>query len=182
MKDVYSYSPISNNKYSVSNESDASTLNNFIKQSNRKKTVAVQGLGFVGTVMSVVIANSDDDLYNVIGVDTNREDSFWKIGDINNGIVPVISSDPLVEKFYQESLKRKNFIATHDVDAFLHADVIIVDINLDVKKSKTEDYNIKSFDVPMQGFSNAMQSISKKCKKDVLQGLHCVYKVHKIAQ
>ncbi len=163
-----SFSPISNHSYTINTNSDESVINDFLDKSSREKTVAVQGLGFVGTVMSLVVANSDDDEYNVIGVDTNKENSYWKIADINNGIVPLSSSDPKVQEYFDETQKRKNFLATHDTDAFSHADVIIIDINLDVKKEKTSDNNLKSYDVPMEGFKSAIRSIAEKCKEDVL--------------
>ena len=39
-----------------------------------------------------MVANSDDDLYAVIGVDRGDEDSYWKIGDISNGFNCIIRS------------------------------------------------------------------------------------------
>lgn len=163
-----SYSPISNKHYVINTDNDDLFIKNFLKESQRKKTVVIQGLGFVGTVMSLVVANSDDDLYNVIGVDTNSENSYWKIADINNGIVPVNSSDPLVQDYFIETKRRKNFIATHDVNAYSHADIIIIDINLDVKKKQNEHKDLESFDVPLKSFKKAIEAISLSCKHDVL--------------
>ena len=162
-----SISPISGIKYEIPTEKDKK-IKSFIEQNACKKVVAVQGLGFVGTVMSLVVANNDNNQYCVIGVDQPSESSYWKIGDINNCQVPVVSSDPLVADYFNESIKRSNFYATHDHNAYSYADVIIVDINLDVTKVKDIDNNIKSYDVPMDSFKNAMRYIGKVCKPDAL--------------
>ena len=50
---------------------------------NEKKVVVVQGLGFVGSVMSLVVANAFNLDYAVIGVDLPNENSYWKICSIN---------------------------------------------------------------------------------------------------
>ena len=51
--------------------------------------VAVQGLGFVGAVMSLVIAESDND-YEVYGIDLpSKQDIIEKL---NRGIFPITSS------------------------------------------------------------------------------------------
>ena len=50
--------------------------------------VVVQGLGFVGAVMSLVCANALREEYAVIGVDLATEDSYWKIKSINDGVSP----------------------------------------------------------------------------------------------
>ena len=42
-------------------------IDNFLKLNKNKKIIVVQGLGFVGAVMSLVCANSESD-YAVIGV------------------------------------------------------------------------------------------------------------------
>ncbi len=48
-------------------------LNDFIKSAQKKEIIAVQGLGFVGSVMSMVCANSFHNKYAVIGVDAPTE-------------------------------------------------------------------------------------------------------------
>ena len=154
--------------YVLPSSDDKDGLHNFIGMNSKKQVVAIQGLGFVGTVMSLVVANSDNGAYAVVGVDKATEDSYWKIAEINAGICPIISSDPLVSEFFEEAQRRRNFYATHDCMAFSYADVIIVDINLDVSKVKDESGNIESYDVPLLGFEKAIESIGQACKEDVL--------------
>ncbi len=53
--------------------------------------VVVQGLGFVGAVMSLVVSNSSKKSYAVIGVD--RKENSETINNINKCIFPINSSD-----------------------------------------------------------------------------------------
>jgi len=71
-----------------------------------KKTVVVQGLGFVGAVMSLVCANAITEEYVVIGVDLSDEANKKKIDSINNGIFPIEASDPKIKEFYDNAFKR----------------------------------------------------------------------------
>lgn len=167
MEKNQSTSPITGNSYLIPNTDDENNISTFSNK-NDKQIVAVQGLGFVGTVMSLVVANSNDDYYSVIGVDQANQDSYWKIAEINNGICPLVSSDPLVEEYFENCKEKQNFYATYDTKSFHYADVIIVDINLDVTKIRDEEGNIKSYDVPLEGFKKAIESIGRVCKEDVL--------------
>ena len=114
--------------------SDKNKIDQFILNNYNKKVVVVQGLGFVGAVMSLVCANSLTEDYAVIGVDLPNEESIKKINKINSGIFPLESSDPKIDEFFQKSIIKQNFLATYDEYAYSKANVIIVDINLDVKK------------------------------------------------
>ena len=136
------------------------------KNNNNKDVVVVQGLGFVGAVMSIVVSNSSKKDYAVIGVD--RKESIEIIDNINNGVFPIKSSDPKIEEYYQNSIKKGNFLATYDASAYSYASVIIVDINLDVQKNSDSNGNLNSYDVDLNPFKNAIRTIGKNCKEDVL--------------
>ena len=136
------------------------------KNNNNKDVVVVQGLGFVGAVMSLVVSNSSKKDYTVIGVD--RKESIEIIDNINNGTFPVKSSDPKIEEYYQKSIKKGNFLATYDNSAYSYASVIIVDINLDVQKNSDSKGNLNSFNVDLNPFKNAIRTIGQNCKEDVL--------------
>ena len=89
-----SINPLNGKTYSIPDViDDTVSINEFIANNN-KPVIAVQGLGFVGAVMSLVCANAIDGDYAVIGVDLPRKDTFWKIKSINEGLFPVIASDP----------------------------------------------------------------------------------------
>ena len=168
MTNTISTSTLTGEKFLVPSGSDYAAITHFLERNKDRKIVAVQGLGFVGTAMSLVVANSDLDEYAVIGVDRPTSASYWKIAEINKGICPIVSSDKLVSKFFESAKTKGNFIATHDANAFKYADVIIIDINLDVVKDKDDVGDIASYDVPLAGFKNAMTSIGSVCREDVL--------------
>ena len=141
-------------------------IKEFLNKNINKDVVVVQGLGFVGAVMSLVVSNSSKKDYAVIGVD--RKESIEIIDNINNGIFPIKSSDPKIEEYYQKSIKKGNFLATYDSSAYSYASVIIVDINLDVQKKSDSKGNLNSFNVDLNPFKNAIRTIGKNCKEDVL--------------
>ncbi|MDB2416008.1 nucleotide sugar dehydrogenase [Pseudomonadales bacterium] len=168
MVQLKSTSLVTGSAYIIPGGSDEHGLSEFVQSNQGRQIVAVQGLGFVGTVMSLVVGNSDNGEYAVVGVDRATEDSYWKIAEINAGICPVVSSDPLVLQFFENAKQKRNIYATHDSIAFSYADVIVVDINLDVVKIKNDLGNIESYDVPLAGFKKAIESIGQVCKEDVL--------------
>jgi UDP-N-acetyl-D-glucosamine dehydrogenase len=129
------------------------------------QTVIVQGLGFVGAVMSLVLANSSKK-YQVIGVDLPSNQDV--IDNLNSGIFPIESSDPKVDEYFKNAILKGNFRATSDISAYKDADVVVVDINLDVQKG-VEDKNLgNDYSVNLEGFKKAMYTIAENCKDDVL--------------
>ncbi len=156
-----------NKKHKIyQNNNDKSNIGLFLNSNPNKDVVVVQGLGFVGAVMSLVVSNSSKKDYAVIGVD--RKESIEIIDNINNGIFPIKSSDPKIEEYYQNSIKKGNFLATYDASAYSYASVIIVDINLDVQKNSDSNGNLNSYDVDLNPFKNAIRTIGQNCKEDVL--------------
>jgi len=147
---------------------DSFKIKEFIQRNSGKKVVAVQGLGFVGAVMSLVCANALTEEYAVIGVDLANKNTFWKIKSINDGLFPLVADDPKIAEFFDNAKEKGNFLATYDPVAYRYADVIIVDINLDVQKESCEKGGLKDFDVNLNGFKAAIQSIGRHCRDDVL--------------
>jgi hypothetical protein len=60
--------------------------------------------------MSLVVANNDGADYAVIGVDQKTKNSYWKIAEINQGILPINSSDPLVGEYFENTKKKCKFL------------------------------------------------------------------------
>ena len=147
---------------------DAARIQHFLLQNKGKKVVVVQGLGFVGAVMSLVCANAISEEYAVIGVDLANENTYWKIKSINDGFFPLIADDPKIALFFDNAKEKGNFLATYDPMAYKYADVVIVDINLDVQKNSSDDGVLKDFDVNLNGFKAAIKSIGSNCREDVL--------------
>ncbi|MDC3267179.1 nucleotide sugar dehydrogenase [Gammaproteobacteria bacterium] len=147
---------------------DVISIENFLLRNEGKKVVVVQGLGFVGAVMSLICANAISEEYAVIGVDLASESTYWKIKSINDGLFPLIADDPKIAKLFNNAREKGNLLATYDPVAFKYADVIIVDINLDVQKQSSKESILKNFDVNLDGFKSAIKSIGSNCRDDVL--------------
>lgn len=162
----YSISPLNNQKYSFQDEND-NDLDIFLQLNKNKQIVVVQGLGFVGSVMSLVCSDSEAN-YAVIGLDLASEESYWKVGMFKEGKLPIESSDPKVSELFEKSKQNNSFFATTDKKALSHADYVIVDINLDLTKEKNKDEEIVGFEVPIEGFKSAINDIGSLCKEEVL--------------
>ncbi len=164
-----SKNPITLETYNIpSNLDDSRNIQAFISRNKGKKIIVVQGLGFVGAVMSLVCANALTEEYAVIGVDLANESTYWKIRSINDGVFPLIADDPKITQFFDNTKEKGNFFATYDSAAYKFADVIIVDINLDVQKESNEAGGLKDFDVNLNGFKFAIKSIGSNCRDNIL--------------
>ena len=166
---VKSINQITQQEYVIPADTDDSeAIKRFLATHVGKKVVVVQGLGFVGAVMSLVCANALTEEYAVIGVDLANEKTFWKIKSINDGVFPLIADDPKIAEFFDNAKAKGNLLATYDPLAYKYADVVIVDINLDVEKQADQEGGLHGFDVNLNGFKAAIQSIGRNCRDDVL--------------
>jgi UDP-N-acetyl-D-glucosamine dehydrogenase len=164
-----STSPLTNKAYHIpANPTDREGIDQFLAENKGKKVVVVQGLGFVGAVMSLVVANALYEEYAVIGIDLPSPNAFWKIQSINEGLFPVVADDPKLLQYFQTARAKGNLHATFDPYAYTKADVIIVDINLDVQKQTAYNRDLEGFGVDLTPFKKAIESIGKNCKPDAL--------------
>ena len=143
-------------------------LRDFLHRNKGRKIIVVQGLGFVGSVMSLVCANPLFGEHCVIGVDLPTTNGLKIIKSLNSGVFPLNTNDPDVYDLYQKTRINKNFLATCDKSAYEYADIIIVDINLDVEKFNSINGNLNNYDVSMSNFKNAINDIASRCKKNIL--------------
>ncbi len=121
------------------------------KRKEGKEIVVVIGLGFVGTVMAAVIADSTDKNGKsqkfVIGKQRPSARSYWKIPYLNRGISPIKAEDPEVEPMIKRCvIEKKTFIATFTDDALNLADIVVVDVQCDFKKESLGDVSTGSAD------------------------------------
>jgi len=134
---------------------------------SKRKVVCVQGLGFVGSAMSVAIASARDGknnpIYNVIGIDVPGEAGLKKISSINEGVFPFETSDKNLEMKLKEASEICNLKATTDSENFKYADIVVVDINLDVKY-----YNDGSPYLDLDLFKDAIRTIGSLIKEKTL--------------
>lgn len=101
-----------------------------------REVVAVQGLGFVGIAVaaSISAARLDDGRprYLVIGVDLPSPGSWWKVAKLANGESPVASPDPALAELVRTGVDQGNLHAAAADEVYALADVIVVDVQLDV--------------------------------------------------
>ncbi|MDA1060743.1 MAG: nucleotide sugar dehydrogenase, partial [bacterium] len=136
-----------------------------------QEIVVVQGLGFVGTALASVVANCTNDdgkqSYFVIGVDLNTENSYWKIGKILEGKSPIGSPDPQINSAIHNAVYvNKNLTATASLSAYEIADVIVVDIPLDVKN--IDNFKKEDIQINIDSFSDSIRTIGKRMMPDAL--------------
>lgn len=135
------------------------------------KVVAVQGLGFVGSAVAAVIAsarNADgESAYFVLGTDLATPQSYWKVARINAGEVPIPSPDEELTALIADGVKTaNNLAATTSEEAYALADVIVVDLPLDVEDRFTE--TLQEIDVRLRPFESALTSIARQMRPDAL--------------
>lgn len=134
------------------------------KFSADRQTVCVQGLGFVGAAMSLAVADAKDchgvPLYNVIGIDIPNEAGHRKSLSINEGKFPFENNDPRLDTVQKEAYENGNLWATTDPEYFSCADIIVVDINLDVKYTEADEpvLDLKLFEEAMHTLGQHMKA------------------------
>lgn len=110
-----------------------------------RPVVCVQGLGFVGSAMAIAIANAnakgderEDDrgqgppLYSVIGVDLPTDAGRHRVECIRRGQMPFPGGDLKMDAALARAHAAGNLTATSDPEVFRLADIVLVDINLDI--------------------------------------------------
>jgi len=132
-----------------------------------RKKVCIQGLGFVGFAMGVAVANAKDKfsslpLYDVVGVDLPNKAGLKKINDINSGKFPISCNDEMLKKAYKEVISSGNFKASVNSEEYKDADVVIVDINLDVS------INGSLSSVEFTNFKKAIATIGSLIREETL--------------
>tara|TARA_B100001750_G_C15500684_1_gene596977 strand:- start:640 stop:2019 length:1380 start_codon:yes stop_codon:yes gene_type:complete len=115
------------------------------------KKVFVQGLGFVGSAMATATAIArdlnGDLLYDVIGIDLPNNIGSERVRSINDGEFPFPTSDKNLISAISEATKNGNLKASIDQNKYSEADIIIVDIPLDIDYLNEEaQLNFKSFE------------------------------------
>ncbi len=134
--------------------------------------VVVMGVGFVGSVMAGVIADSvDPDSGNptkyVIGMQRPSPRSFWKIHYLNRGRAPVEAEDPEVAPLIHRCVKeKKTLIATYTYDALSLADVVVVDVQCDYHKENFGD--VRQGHADIAALEQSLKIIGDKINPDCM--------------
>jgi UDP-N-acetyl-D-glucosamine dehydrogenase len=110
------------------------------------KTVAVQGLGFVGAAMAVAtaIAKQEDGTpwYRVVGVDLPSDEGKRRVDAINAGRFPFGTGDTRLVAATREARDSGALTATTDPAAYETADIVVVDVHLDVDQSDPSEARV----------------------------------------
>jgi nucleotide sugar dehydrogenase len=126
----------------------------------------VQGLGFVGAANAVAIASAKNEtgqrLYRVVGVDRDTTLGRCRVAALNEGRFPFATSDPALTEAASAANAAGNLIATTDAAAFSEADIVVVDVGLDIAgKGERPRFDM----VP---FRAAISAIGKQMRADAL--------------
>jgi UDP-N-acetyl-D-glucosamine dehydrogenase len=104
--------------------------------SDSQAVVCVQGLGFVGMAMALATASARNrdgsPAFQVVGVELDNEAGRERVASVNEGRLPIQSSDQRMETAMREASVAGNLRATADPEAYGDASVAIVDVGLDV--------------------------------------------------
>ncbi|OUU53247.1 MAG: hypothetical protein CBC25_01240 [Pelagibacteraceae bacterium TMED65] len=128
--------------------------------------VCVQGLGFVGAAMSVAVALAKDDsgeeIFDVLGVDLPSADGKQRVQSIMSGFFPFQSGDTTIEAATKVCRSRGNLAATTNSRAFQLADIVVVDVNLDV------DFASRPPVAAFNSYISAIETIGEHVGQDTL--------------
>ena len=132
---------------------------------NGQEIVVVMGLGFVGSVMAAIVADTTKKNGKsgkfVIGMQRPSTRSYWKIPKLNEGISPVKAEDPEVDPMIRRCvLDKKTLVATFVYDVLKLADVVVVDVQLDY--AKNELGNVRNGQVEMTALEESFDIIAHR--------------------
>jgi len=130
--------------------------------------VCVQGLGFVGAAMAVAVSEALDEngnpKFNVIGVDLPNNKGLHAIHSLNNGIFPAESNDQELREATLRAKVRGNLVALHDSEVYSSADIVIVDVNLDLGEFDSNQEPTVNF----TNFNKAIDAVASRIKPGCL--------------
>ncbi len=128
--------------------------------------VAVQGLGFVGAAMAIAVASaldeSGDAAYTVIGVDLGDEAGRQRISALNSGAFPFETTDGDLVAALTAARSRGNLIACDDPSAYGLAEVVVVDVPLDI------DWRSDVPALRLGGFESAIRTVGRHVQPGTL--------------
>lgn len=137
-----------------------------VRVDTSRPVVCVQGLGFVGSAMAIAVANARDGdgrpLYSVVGVDLPNEAGRHRIASITAGEMPFPGADPDLDQALARAHEAGNLTATDDVEVFRLADIVLVDINLDI------DWSAPKPEVRFAAMQRAVDALAARLKPGAL--------------
>jgi nucleotide sugar dehydrogenase len=130
-----------------------------------RPTVAVQGLGFVGAAMAIAVASAldgDDPAFTVVGVDLDDAAGRARIDALNGGRFPFETNDPDLVRALGAAHDRANFVACADPAAYGLAEVVVIDVPLDI------DWRAETPALRLGGFEAAIRAVGREVQPGAL--------------
>lgn len=128
--------------------------------------VAIQGLGFVGAAMAVAVASARRDdgepRYTVYGVDLDNDAGRRRIDALNDSVFPFETTDTALVDALSTAMTQGNLSAGSDPAVYEQADVVVVDVPLDI------DWQSTSPTLQLGGFTAAIRTIGSRIRPDTL--------------
>jgi nucleotide sugar dehydrogenase len=144
----------------------AATSSNLLNDKRGRKIVCVQGLGFVGAANAIAIASArdgaGDPLYTVVGVDLPTASGRERAAALNQGAFPFPTTDAGLVEAAQSVRAAGNLVAVTDAGVFGEADIIVVEIGLDI------DDKAATLKVDLPPFRAAIGTVGDHMKPDAL--------------
>ena len=129
-------------------------------------SVVIQGLGFVGSAMSIAVASridsKGDPLFSAIGIDLPTKEGHKRINAINVGEFPFKTNDQKLSRELKKAIGRGNLKATGDKDVYSKATIILVSINCDLIKKNGKEI------IALDHFTDSIRAISENISEDTL--------------
>lgn len=130
------------------------------------KTVCVQGLGFVGAANAIAISSarspSGKPLYNVIGVELANDLGLERAASLNEGRFPFATTDADLVRTLETAKEAGNLSAVTDSSAFASADIIVVDVGVDIDNKNVQPT------VKLEPFRAALRAVGAHMRPDAL--------------
>ena len=131
-----------------------------------RPVIAVQGLGFVGAAMAIAVASATAEdgshAYTVIGVDLGDEAGKQRIAALNSGAFPFETTDTDLVAALSAARERGNLIACEDPAAYGLADVVVIDVPLDI------DWRAETPALRLGGFEAAIRTVGRHVRPATL--------------
>ncbi len=128
--------------------------------------VAVQGLGFVGAAMAIAVASATDaagqPAYTVVGVDLDDDAGRSRIAALNEGRFPFETADEDLTAALAAARNRGNLVAVTDPAAYGLAQVVVVDVPLDI------DWRSETPALRLGGFEAAIRTVGRHVQPGAL--------------
>lgn len=132
-----------------------------------RQTVCIQGLGFVGSAMAIACARAganrtEGPWFTVIGIDLPNAQGRLRIDALNRGEFPFASTDTTLIAETSAAVQAGNLTATDDASTLSQADVVVVDVPLDI------DFAAATPALVLQPFERAIHTIGEHAKPGAL--------------